>query len=442
MNYLILAAILLISPGLLMAADFNAGMDAYERQDYRTAFQEFSTLARAGDSNAQYMLGRMYAQGRGVVQDYVQAHKWYNLAASQGHRQAAQARDALAQRMTSEQTARAQRLAQEWQPEGEAPDSEPTAPPEKPSQQAVARIQRTLNELGYDAGPVDGRMGGKTRSAIRDYQADHDLAVTGQPSQDLLEHLRRTQSTAPTAQKPTEAPEPPAEEDQWPWRQVLLNDAFRDGDYTRNPSWTVAAGEFWVESGLGLRTVLEPPQPPAEADQEAQPPDLPQAIIGAILEEALPPKTGEAPPEEAPPGPPEYAEIYVDQTITNAFAIQLELIPRQILGPVVFGPYQGRERAIGYRLAYTPDSPRGLQLLRVTRSGSSVIESADQRFSPDRQYSLQWTRSSDGEMAVSVGGKELFRTVDRSFADSFDGFTLINRGGDYALREITIYGVD
>lgn len=442
MRYFLIAAILVMTPGILVAADFNEGMAAYERQDYRTAFKEFSELAGTGDPYAQYLLGRMYAQGKGVVQDYAQAHKWYNLAASRGFSPAAQARDAVAGRMTSGQIAEAQRLARQWQPETTAVTGEPAAPPEAPSRETIAEIQRTLNELGYDAGPVDGRMGGKTRSAIRDYQADHDLAVSGQPSQDLLENLRRTQSTAPSAQKPTEAPEPPAEEDQWPWRQVLLNDAFRDGDYTRNPRWTVAAGEFWVESGLGLRSVLESPQPPAEARQEAPPPDLPQAIIGAILEQALRSQTGEAPSQEAPAGPPEYAEIYVDQTMTNAFAIQLEFIPRQILGPVVFGPYQGRERAIGYRLAYTPDSTRGLQLLRVTRSGSSVIESADQRFRPDRQYALQWTRSSAGEMVVSIDGKELFRTVDRSFADPFDGFTLINRGGDYALREITIYGVD
>lgn len=436
MNYFLIAAILLISPGMLMAADFNAGMDAYERQDYRTAFQEFSTLAQAGDSNAQYMLGRMYAQGKGVVQDYAQAHKWYNLAAAQGHHQAAQARDDLAERMTSEQIARAQRLAREWQPTVEAPTIEPE--PARPSRDTITEIQQALNQLGYEAGPADGFMGGKTRSAIRSYQADQGLAVTGQASPALLEDL---QDTLRTARAEPEVP-PAPEEEQWPWRRVLLNDAFRDGNYTRNPAWTVAAGQFWVESGLGLRTVLESPQPPAQARQEAQPQDLPQAIIGAILEQAIPPQAGEVPPEEAPAGPPEYAEIYVDQTITNAFAIQLELIPRQILASLVFGPYQGRERAVGYRLAYSPELPHGLQLLRVTRSGSSVIEAVDHRLRPDRQHTLQWTRNSGGEMVVSIDGKELFRTVDRSFADPFDGFTLINQGGDYALREITIYGVD
>jgi peptidoglycan hydrolase-like protein with peptidoglycan-binding domain len=44
----------------------------------------------------------------------------------------------------------------------------------------VKSIQRVLNNLGYDAGPVDGIMGSKTREAIKLYQQDHDLPVTGQ----------------------------------------------------------------------------------------------------------------------------------------------------------------------------------------------------------------------------------------------------------------------
>ena len=38
--------------------------------------------AEQGDASTQYTLGLGYANGRGVVQDYVQAHKWINLAAS------------------------------------------------------------------------------------------------------------------------------------------------------------------------------------------------------------------------------------------------------------------------------------------------------------------------------------------------------------------------
>ena len=45
--------------------------------------------AEQGDASTQYTLGLGYANGRGVVQDYVQAHKWINLAASRTYRRSA-----------------------------------------------------------------------------------------------------------------------------------------------------------------------------------------------------------------------------------------------------------------------------------------------------------------------------------------------------------------
>ena len=57
---------------------------------------------------------------------------------------------------------------------------------------SVAAVQRGLNDLGYSAGPVDGLMGSKTRGAIRAYQIDNGLPVSGQPSRSLNEHLQNT----------------------------------------------------------------------------------------------------------------------------------------------------------------------------------------------------------------------------------------------------------
>ena len=74
-----------------------------------------------GDAGAQFNLGFMYAQGRGVPQDYAQAHMWFSLAASRApdaavRGQAVKACDAVAAKMTPAQIAEAQRLASEWKP--------------------------------------------------------------------------------------------------------------------------------------------------------------------------------------------------------------------------------------------------------------------------------------------------------------------------------------
>jgi len=76
----------------------------------------FSRAAEQGDALAFAKLGWMYERGRGVLQDFIQAHMWYNLSGAQGEQRAAEARDALAKQMTPAQIAEAQQLAREWKP--------------------------------------------------------------------------------------------------------------------------------------------------------------------------------------------------------------------------------------------------------------------------------------------------------------------------------------
>ena len=63
--------------------DFEHAVDAYEREDYKTAHKLFLPLAEQGDDEAQFNLGMMYAFGLGVPQNYKEAFKWYRLAAEQ-----------------------------------------------------------------------------------------------------------------------------------------------------------------------------------------------------------------------------------------------------------------------------------------------------------------------------------------------------------------------
>ncbi len=63
----------------------------------------------------------MYYNGLDVTQDYVQAHMWFNLAASRfppgEHRdKAVKNRDIVAKKMTPAQISEAQKLAREWRP--------------------------------------------------------------------------------------------------------------------------------------------------------------------------------------------------------------------------------------------------------------------------------------------------------------------------------------
>jgi TPR repeat protein len=46
--------------------------------------EQTKSLAKQGDANAQYILGLMYDNGKGVPQDYKEAVKWYRISAEQG----------------------------------------------------------------------------------------------------------------------------------------------------------------------------------------------------------------------------------------------------------------------------------------------------------------------------------------------------------------------
>ena len=72
--------------------------------------------AEQGLANAQYNLGRMYYLGTGVPEDYVQAYKWWNLAAAAGNADARKYKGNVAEKMTKEQIAEAQRLSTAFAP--------------------------------------------------------------------------------------------------------------------------------------------------------------------------------------------------------------------------------------------------------------------------------------------------------------------------------------
>jgi len=136
-------------------ADFQAGLDAYQKGDYVTAAKEWRPLAEQGSAAAQLNLGLLYLDGHGVPQDYteavmwlrrsaeqdntqaqhelgalygaglglkrdyVQAYKWMNICAAKGNSGCVTQRALLAKKLKHGQIAEAQRLASQFQPQPE-----------------------------------------------------------------------------------------------------------------------------------------------------------------------------------------------------------------------------------------------------------------------------------------------------------------------------------
>ena len=211
----------------LEAAELGHGPAAYEvgiaykdghgtAQDLEAGADWINKAADRGESRAQYLVGQAFANGNGVVKNRARAARWYGkaaarglvkaqftygvvlasglglpkntargyawllLAAEAGHHAAHAVGQALAKTMTPEQLKWAKGRASHFKPVDDPPFADPPT---------VMYVQRSLNVLGFDAGPVDGLAGKRTQTAIAKYQKKRGLSTDGKVSPRLLERL-------------------------------------------------------------------------------------------------------------------------------------------------------------------------------------------------------------------------------------------------------------
>jgi len=132
------------------AANYKDGIDAYAQGNYAVAMEKLKPVAEHGNAQAQFNLGLMYREGKGVTQDgkeavawlskaaeqglaeaqenlglcyakaqgvdrdWVQADKWFSIAAASGKESAINNQRMVEVHMQPEQIAEAKALAQEW----------------------------------------------------------------------------------------------------------------------------------------------------------------------------------------------------------------------------------------------------------------------------------------------------------------------------------------
>ena len=90
---------------------YEKGQDV--KLDNGEAVRWFKLAAAQGNLLAQVKIGVKYYRGEGVEQDYIKAHMWWNLAGASGDGSGFKNRDIVAEKMTQQQIAEAQRLAKE-----------------------------------------------------------------------------------------------------------------------------------------------------------------------------------------------------------------------------------------------------------------------------------------------------------------------------------------
>jgi TPR repeat protein len=79
-----------------------------------TMSPDTSVFSEMPGADRFFELGMMYSTGRSVPADMVSAHKWFNIAAMQGVKDAVRLRHEIAAEMSEAEIAAAQRAAREW----------------------------------------------------------------------------------------------------------------------------------------------------------------------------------------------------------------------------------------------------------------------------------------------------------------------------------------
>lgn len=174
-----------------------------EKPDYASAVLWFREAASRNLADSQFNLAILFQSGLGVEQNQVEAYKWFSLAARQGDHDAASRRDEIEKALSKKQLLLAHNMLQGWKPlpmtiaantvglKGTHVTSTMSHAEETVTRSRVLTAQILLRRLGYDVAEADGALNEQTIAAIKKFEKDKGMPVTGQISSLLIKLLNK-----------------------------------------------------------------------------------------------------------------------------------------------------------------------------------------------------------------------------------------------------------
>lgn len=174
-----------------------------EDTDYKAAIYWFKQAANRNLADSQFNLAILYQNGVGLKKDNIEAYKWFSLAARQGDVDAAARRDTLEKKLKKEELLKASQLLQGWRAltiDAKANDvgrisshitSTMSHAHETVSRSRILTAQILLRKLGYGLKAADGSMNEETIRAVKKFEKDKGLPITGKINPDLIQKLNK-----------------------------------------------------------------------------------------------------------------------------------------------------------------------------------------------------------------------------------------------------------
>lgn len=162
-------------------------------QSYAAAVEWFRQASDLGLVDSQYNLAVLYEQGLGLTQDKAEAAYWFEVAGRAGDQDAARRSRSIFSDMPTTQAEQIKRRARAFNPKpsiARANGDFGRRPWDIASTAQITEMQRLLERLRYSPGTADGKLSPKTEEAIRQFERDNELPVTGEATVSLLRQLR------------------------------------------------------------------------------------------------------------------------------------------------------------------------------------------------------------------------------------------------------------
>jgi localization factor PodJL len=193
------------------AAVIAAGAEA-GKPNYDIAFKWFLAAGQNGLKDSQFNLAVLYERGLGTKADSSEALFWYMIAAGQNDADAQKRVDILSKSLTPTSLASISAKVKSWVP-SQTPENANVVTIKDPAwqsnsslskiespspvseilsstQNSVGLTQELLTKLGFNIGEPDGKVGTRTTNAIRLFQLQSGLKVTGEVTEQLISQLQ------------------------------------------------------------------------------------------------------------------------------------------------------------------------------------------------------------------------------------------------------------